>query len=124
MLNSVLRKADIVVYTLNQETANDFEYIVKVLRKMESQGERKKKVICVSSLLTWNSQRGLNSKINVENLDKRNSTQFYLLQLENLCLDLNNLQNNIDSYVISAGVVYGNGEGELFSYFKRALEQV
>ena len=79
MLNSVLRKADIVVYTLNQETANDFEYIVKVLRKMESQGERKKKVICVSSLLTWNSQRGLNSKINVENLDKRNSTQFYLL---------------------------------------------
>lgn len=45
------------------------------------------------------------------------------MELENLCLDINNLNIGIESYVVCAGLIYGYGEGQLFSYFKKALEQ-
>lgn len=45
------------------------------------------------------------------------------MELENLCLDINNLSLNIEAYVVCAGLTYGYGEGDLFSYFKKALEQ-
>lgn len=45
------------------------------------------------------------------------------MELENLCLDINNLNIGIESFVVCAGLVYGYGEDQLFGYFKRALEQ-
>lgn len=45
------------------------------------------------------------------------------MELENLCLDINNLGLNIEAYVVCSGLVYGYGQAELFTYFKKALEQ-
>lgn len=90
----------------------------------ENRDRKNKKFVLISSCLTWNKRRK-NQEINpsINNLAGRNSTKTYFMELENLCLDINNYNCGIDSYVVCAGLVYGYGEGHLFPYFKRALEQ-
>ena len=62
-------------------------------------------------MITWNNTRIYsNIDINVDNLASRKTTNTYFMELENLCLDINNIKNGVEAFVISTGIVYGYGE--------------
>ena len=44
----------------------------------------------------------------------------HLVSMETLCLSASVTQPRLKSYVLSAGVLYGNEEFSLFEYFKSA----
>lgn len=51
----------------------------------------------------------------------RNSNDYHIKMLENICLGIHHDNPKIKGSVIFSGLVYGLGEHRLFTYFKRAL---
>ena len=97
-----------------------------VLREAEL--ESKKQLVCITSFQSWgrrNQSQKNDSPIRVKanQLNLRNYLDFHMKFLEDMCLALHTYNDKLEGSVIFAGLIYGNGEDELFSNFKRALEQ-
>lgn len=112
----MLLASDIIIFELNSETAQDFEYVLGVLKYMKTSP---KSVVCVSSLLTWDATP--KNSISVEDLAIRNSKHDYLKDLENKCLCLHLDNEKVKGYVLSTGILYGQGEKTLLPLFKQAI---
>lgn len=96
VFNSVLMDSDIIVFHLNEDNLQDFEYTIKLLRQLakklgnSSEPNKKKKVICISSVKTWTATHTDQGLFLNNNILIRNNVSTYLVELENLCLDINN----------------------------------
>lgn len=82
LYNSIVYDSDIIIFSLDNSTSKDFEYLVKLLKEMKL--EKKKHIVCVSSLITWNGRKtefATKGSIDVSYLTKRNSSESHLIIL-------------------------------------------
>lgn len=86
VLNAVLMDSDVIVFHLDEENLQDFEYTIKFLRQLaknnRNSGEaKKKKIICLSSIKTWTTTHTEQGYILNNNILIRNNVNTYLVEL-------------------------------------------
>lgn len=125
-LNELLQSADIYVFDMTESTSravSSAEYIMKFANDWESP----KKIICISSVLTW-----ARTKMNAEDPEASLTEDEYrrrkahpnckeTLKAEKLITKLGK-HANLQTHIVMSGLLYGQGENIFHPFFKAAWQ--
>lgn len=101
---------------------DEVEYAIKLLKFANYNEE--KILICISSVMTWALSREKGDKAdeflteNDKALRKTYPKYQFLLSIEDQCMQANECKNNLRTYCLVSGLLYGHGEDLFFPFFK------